>query len=126
MLGIFNVRTDVNACDCVAHGGCTDTVKESALTDDWEKNPLPHRGIEPVSAACRSDAIPAELHPNPFNVAEVLELPSSLLRFVFFSISNSFPTFPIYKDVTTQESFYHKTREHAHFFLKIEQLEHNP
>ena len=27
--GIFNVRTDVNACDCAR--GCTDTVRESAL-----------------------------------------------------------------------------------------------
>ena len=27
--GIFNVRTDVNACDCTR--GCTDTVRESAL-----------------------------------------------------------------------------------------------
>ena len=27
--GIFNVRTDVNACHCTR--GCTDTVKESAL-----------------------------------------------------------------------------------------------
>ena len=29
----------------------------------WEKNPLPHRGIEPAWAACRSDALPTELHP---------------------------------------------------------------
>ena len=33
----------------------------------WEKNPLPHRGIEPVSAACRSDALPTELHPHPIS-----------------------------------------------------------
>ena len=43
---------------------CTDTRKrvctESCL---WEKNLLPHRGIEPASAACRSDALPTELHP---------------------------------------------------------------
>ena len=43
----------------IAHGGCTDTVRESAL---WEKNPLPHLGIEPASAACRSDVLPTELH----------------------------------------------------------------
>ena len=30
--GIFNVRTDVNACDCTR--GCTDTVRESALKVD--------------------------------------------------------------------------------------------
>ena len=49
--GVFNVRTDVNACDCA--GGCM-TTKESLHR---EKNPLPHRGIEPASAACRSDAL---------------------------------------------------------------------
>ena len=55
------MRTDVNACDCAR--GCTDTVREPALKVDWEKNPLLHRGIEPASAACRSDALPTELHP---------------------------------------------------------------
>ena len=49
----------------IAHWGCTDTVRESALKVDWEKNPLPHRGIEPASAACRSDALPTELTPPP-------------------------------------------------------------
>ena len=55
---IFNVRIDVHACT----RGCTDTVRESALK---EKNPLPHRGIEPVLAACQTDALPTELHPHP-------------------------------------------------------------
>ena len=69
---IFNVRTDVNACDCTRV--CTDAVGESALKVDWGgggKNPLPHRGIEPASAACRSDALPTELHPQivPFSAA---------------------------------------------------------
>ena len=59
---ICNVRTDVNACDCTR--GCTDTVRESALKiDSGRKIPCPHRGIEPASAACRSDALPTELHP---------------------------------------------------------------
>ena len=59
---IFNVRTDVNACDCTR--GCTDTVRQRVCTKSWlwEKNPLPHRGIDPSSAACRSDALPTELH----------------------------------------------------------------
>ena len=36
--GIFNVRTDVNACDCTR--GYTDTVRESALkVDSGRKNP---------------------------------------------------------------------------------------
>ena len=37
--GIFNVRTDVNACDCTQE--CADTVRESALKVDSgrKKNP---------------------------------------------------------------------------------------
>ena len=73
--GIFNVRTDVNACDCAREGGegegGTDSVRESALKLDSRRkiqNPLPHRGIEPAAAACRSDALPAELHPHPIPI----------------------------------------------------------
>ena len=56
---IFNVRTDVNACGYTR--GCTDTVRESALK---VKNIVLHRGIEPASAACRSDDLLTELHPH--------------------------------------------------------------
>ena len=48
------MHTDVNACDCAQ--GCTDTAEEFALKVDWEKNPLPVWGIEPVSVACQSEA----------------------------------------------------------------------
>ena len=53
---VFDVRTDVSACDCTR--GCTDTRKR-VCTESWlrEKNPLPHRGIDPASAAWRSDAL---------------------------------------------------------------------
>ena len=53
----------------IAHGGvgvggecrhCKRVCTESCL---WEKNPLLHWGIEPASAACRSNALPTELHP---------------------------------------------------------------
>ena len=52
--GIFNVRTDVNACDCAQ--SCTDTVRESALkVDSGRKFPcrtresnLPQRRAGPV------------------------------------------------------------------------------
>ena len=37
-------------------------VRESALKADWEKNPLPHGGVEPASAVCWSDTLPTELH----------------------------------------------------------------
>ena len=34
----------------IAHRGCTDTVREPPLeVDSGEKNPLPHRGLEPAS-----------------------------------------------------------------------------
>ena len=35
----------------IAHGGCTNTVREPALKADSgrEKNPLPPRGLEPAS-----------------------------------------------------------------------------
>ena len=58
----FDVHTDVNACVCAR--GCTDTVTESALKVDWKKNPLPHQGIKPASAACWSDAVPTHLQPH--------------------------------------------------------------
>ena len=49
------------------HGGCVDTVIESALgADSGRKNPLPHMGLEHVSAfrlAFQSDAPPTELSP---------------------------------------------------------------
>ena len=84
MLGVFNVRTDVNACGCTRGA-----VRESALNGDSEKKmPLPHRGIEPVSAAtCRSDAIAVELHFLPKPVSKmgecVLQLFSFFLSFFF-------------------------------------------
>ena len=34
----------------------------------WEKKSLAAPGIEPVSAACRSDALPTQLHPCPSSV----------------------------------------------------------
>ena len=52
---IFIVRTDV--MHAIAHRGCTDTERESALKVDWEENPLPHRGIKPASVAWWSDAV---------------------------------------------------------------------
>ena len=53
---IFNVRTDVNTCDCA--GGCMDTRKR-VCTESWlwEKNPLLHWGIKPVSVVWWSDAL---------------------------------------------------------------------
>ena len=54
---IFNVRTDVNTCDCTR--GSRYGHRKRAGTDSWpwEKNPLPNRGIEPASAAWRADAL---------------------------------------------------------------------
>ena len=48
----------------IAHGVCTDT-RNRVGTESWlgEKNPLPHQGIEPASAAWRSDALPMSYIP---------------------------------------------------------------
>ena len=60
----FNMGTDVNARNC--RGGCTDTVRESALKAALgEKNLLTHRGIKHALAAGRFNALPTELHPPP-------------------------------------------------------------
>ena len=53
----------------IAHGGCTDTVRETALEDVWEKNPVPHRGREPASIlrlAFQSGALPTKGIPAQF------------------------------------------------------------
>ena len=47
----------------IAHGAVQTHVRESAWKVDWEKNPLPHRGIEPVSAAWQSDVLPMSYIP---------------------------------------------------------------
>ena len=61
------MRSYVNACNCTL--GCTDT--ESGL---WEKNSLAAPGIEPALAACRSDALPTELHPHGYARCAVLSV----------------------------------------------------
>ena len=58
---IFNMHTDVNA----QQGECVDTVCICTESKLWEKIPMPQLGIEPVSAACRSNILPTELHPHP-------------------------------------------------------------
>ena len=67
---IFNVLTDVCACDCTRD--CTDTIRKSL---HWkltlgEKSLAAHRGIESASAACRYDALPTELHPRPKSLCQ--------------------------------------------------------
>ena len=50
----------------IAHMGCMDTVRESALGADWEKISLPHQGFEPMSVlhlAFQLDAPPTGLIP---------------------------------------------------------------
>ena len=79
---ICSVRKNVNACDCTLM--CPDTVRESALKVDWEKNPLPHQEKEPALAACRSDALPTELHPHPCFLFVCLFLCLFLFFVLFF------------------------------------------
>ena len=67
--------------------GCTDTRKR-VCTESWlrEKNLLLHQGIEPVSAACRSDALPTELHPCPYSTSSI----SWIYRPLFFFFVGNF------------------------------------
>ena len=49
-----------------AHVDCTDTIRERVCTESFlrEKNPVPHRGLEPASVlrlAFQLDALPTEL-----------------------------------------------------------------
>ena len=52
--------------DAIAHGGVRTPQESLHWKLTREKNPLPHRGIEPASAACRSNTLSTELHPRPF------------------------------------------------------------
>ena len=64
MIGIFNVRRDVDACDCSwgPYGHRKTVCTGSRL---WKKNLLPHRRLEPASVLRRAlqqwDALPTEL-----------------------------------------------------------------
>ena len=65
VFGIFNVRIDVDACDCTRgrYGHRQRVFTGSWL---WGQIPLPHRGLEPASVlrlAFRSDALPTEVFP---------------------------------------------------------------
>ena len=65
VFGIFNVLTDVDACDCTRglYRHCKSLHWKLAL---GEKNPLPHQGLEAASVLClafQSDALPTELSP---------------------------------------------------------------
>ena len=62
-LEIFNLRTDVAACDCT-RGLYRHRKRVFTGSWLWEKNSLPHRGLEPASVlrlAFQSDALPTEL-----------------------------------------------------------------
>ena len=82
-LGIFHMRTDVNArnctwlavvcvclcafvcacvcmCVCVCVHACMSV--RTHWSRLWKKNPLLHRGIEPASTVCQFGALPTELH----------------------------------------------------------------
>ena len=64
MLEIFNVHTDVNACDSTwgLYGYCKRICAECWLR---EKIPCCTRELNSLSVACQSDALPTELHPHP-------------------------------------------------------------
>ena len=82
VFGIFNVHTDVDACDCTP-GLYGHRKRDCTGSWLWEKNPLPLRGLEPVSVlrlALQSDALPTKLsRPLQWCFRPWWVLPSSLL-----------------------------------------------
>ena len=79
-LGIFNARTDVDACDCTRglYGHRKRVCTESRIR---EKSPLPHQGLEPASVSptgflvgrCINWTIPVPgFWPNDVNVTDCL------------------------------------------------------
>ena len=81
---IFNVHTDVNAFNC--KWGCTAVTCKRVCTESWlwEKDHLPHWGIEPASVACRPDALATGLHPHSKNVGPRSDRKMSFFLFFFF------------------------------------------
>ena len=62
--GIFSERTDVDACDCTQGLYGLHTIRVSTGIWLWEKSPLLHWGLEPVSVllmAFQSGVLPTEL-----------------------------------------------------------------
>ena len=62
---IFNVRT--HRCQRMRFHTGSYGHRERVCTESWlwEKNPSQHQGIEPASAAWRSDALPSEIQTHP-------------------------------------------------------------
>ena len=76
VLGIFNVRTDVDAYDCT-RGLCGHRQRVCAGSGLREKNPLPHRGLEPASVHTNPTKNPHKYF-NPFTANEPVEQVSAI------------------------------------------------
>ena len=76
----------------IAHGGCTDTVRESALEAEKKekrkkKKKLAHRGLEAASVlrlAFHSDALPTKLSPSFFTLSGAIEISILLLYYYYY------------------------------------------
>ena len=65
VLDIFNLNTDLDACDCT-QGLYEHRKRVCTASCLWEKNRWSHRGLEPASVlrlAFQSDALPTEPFP---------------------------------------------------------------
>ena len=86
--GIFNVRTDVNACDCTQ--GCTDTLRESALKLTlWEKSLS-----MPGNWTCHS-GMPVQCSTNLATATPCYIWNQLLTAHVCFAISGNFALFKV-------------------------------
>ena len=75
VFGNFNVRTDVDACDCT-RGMCGHRKRVRTESRLWEKNPLPHRGLGQTHVSTApgfpSDTLPTGLPPPPLSASNPL------------------------------------------------------
>ena len=96
VMGILNVRTDVDACDCTR--GCTDTIRESALETDSrrEKKPCCNGDLNPhqcctwpfspmlCQLSCMSSYFPDGFHTMPGQHSQPLQ-PTWVMGLPMFS-----------------------------------------
>ena len=64
----------------IAHGDVRTHLRESSPKVDWEKNPVPHWGIEPASAAWWSDALTNWATSHPEHQCLMRSAPSEILH----------------------------------------------
>ena len=94
--------------------------RQRVCVESWllERNPLPHWGIESVSAACRSDALPTELHPCPL----VVVVGPTALMVIINVFTAHYPSAPGLSNIWTKNNIPDKDRVKFFFEQKLVSL----